>query len=152
MNLSLALWLVQEACIGAWLWQGRFKSRLGCQGAEYVGREAPPSIGRVAQNGRKLPSSPLWICGQNPGWSPESQVPEGETAVCFPSWASPRPLTCPTALTLELRRRARAMQSSCRSPTEKFEPFSVTSACKPCGNFEICDIEEYACEPQWDEF
>lgn len=44
------------------------------------------------------------------------------------------------------------MQSSCRSPTEKFEPFSVTSACKPCGNFEICDIEEDAREPQWDEF
>ena len=64
-------------------------------GCRIHGQRGPPSTGRVAQNGRKLPSIPLWLCGQNPGWSPESQMPEGETAVCFPSWASPRALTCP---------------------------------------------------------
>lgn len=40
-------------------------------------------------------------------------------------------------LTFELRRSARAIQSSWRSPTEKFSPFSVTSACNFSGSFII---------------
>lgn len=32
------------------------------------------------------------------------------------------------------------MQSSCLSPTEKFSPFSSTSACSLCGNFRICRV------------
>lgn len=54
---------------------------------------------------------------------------------------APRPTHgpwCWARRTLELRRRARAMQSNCLSPTEKFSPFSSTSACSLCGNFRIC--------------
>ena len=40
-------------------------------------------------------------------------------------------------LTFELRRSARAIQSSWRSPTEKFSPISVTSACNFSGSFII---------------
>lgn len=40
-------------------------------------------------------------------------------------------------LTFESRRSARAIQSSWRSPTEKFSPFSVTSACNFSGSFII---------------
>lgn len=114
--------------------------------------ERPPFHRQGCPEWQKVTIKPFVDLWTEPRVEPRVPGAEGETAVCFPSWASPRPLTCPTALTLELRRRARAMQSSCRSPTEKFEPFSVTSACKPCGNFEICDIEEDAREPQWDEF
>lgn len=35
------------------------------------------------------------------------------------------------------------MHSSCLSPTEKFSPFSSTSACSLWGNFKICNIGEH---------
>lgn len=65
-------------------------------------------------------------------------------SVCLLDWAALQgiskiwPIHFPSCfLTFELRRSARAIQSSWRSPTEKFSPFSVTSACNFSGSFII---------------
>lgn len=57
-------------------------------------------------------------------------------------------------LTLELRSTARAMQSSCLSPTEKFPALSTTSVCSFLGSFEICDMgrrDNITWKPLWGE-
>ena len=113
--------------------------------------ESAPCRGRCTRNSRKRQSSPLGICGQNPGQSPESLGAVGRNGQGVSHTGHHPTLHWPRALTLELRRRARAMQSSCRSPTEKFEPFSITSACRPWGNFETCNVGEDAHGPLWDE-
>lgn len=60
--------------------------------------------------------------------------------VVHPQWLLPS--ASHGTLTLEWQRRARAMHSSCLSPTEKFSPFSTTRACSLSGNLEICNAGE----------
>lgn len=45
---------------------------------------------------------------------------------------------CVCVFTLELRRSALAIHISCRSPTEKFSPFSTTGECNFSGSLAIC--------------
>lgn len=73
-----------------------------------------------------------------------SLLEETSLRLCLPDWVAPWgisriwPIHFPCCfLTFELRRSARAIQSSWHSPTEKFLPFSVTSACNFSGSFII---------------
>lgn len=121
-------------------------------GCRAPGQRRPPFYRQGCPEWQKVTIKPFVDLWTEPRAVPRVPRAWGRDSGVFPKPSIPQTLHVPPALTLELRRRARAMQSSCRSPTEKFEPFSTTSACRPCGNFEIYDMEEDARGPLWVSF